>query len=76
MIRTFTLIGSSSFTRMQTDANGGLHKDVVVVDYIRLWNADEKTTGMRRGIPKSHDNGLSLSKQIEFFHFKCVSTIF
>ena len=53
MIRSFTLIGSSSFTRMQADADGELHKDVVVDDYIRPWNADENTKGMRRGIPKS-----------------------
>lgn len=37
----------------QADADGELHKDVVVGDYIRPWNADEKTKGMRRGIPKS-----------------------
>ncbi|MGJ1243368.1 MULTISPECIES: DNA/RNA helicase domain-containing protein [Sphingobacterium] len=37
----------------QADANGELHKDVIVGDYIRPWNADEKTKGMRRGIPKS-----------------------
>lgn len=37
----------------QADADGELHKDVVVGDYIRPWNADEKTKGMRHGIPKS-----------------------
>ncbi|CAM3762019.1 DUF2075 domain-containing protein [Sphingobacterium prati] len=37
----------------QADADGELHKDVIVGDYIRPWNADEKTKGMRRGIPKS-----------------------
>ncbi|WP_433901036.1 DNA/RNA helicase domain-containing protein [Sphingobacterium puteale] len=37
----------------QADAGGELHKDVVVGDYIRPWNADEKTKGMHRGIPKS-----------------------
>ncbi|PRD56754.1 hypothetical protein C5749_05870 [Sphingobacterium gobiense] len=35
------------------EADGELHKDVVVGDYIRPWNADENTQGMRRGIPKS-----------------------
>jgi DUF2075 family protein len=37
----------------EADADGELHKDVVVDDYIRPWNADENTQGMRRGIPKS-----------------------
>lgn len=37
----------------EADADGELHKDVVVNDYIRPWNADENTKGMRRGIPKS-----------------------
>ncbi len=46
-----SLIGRS-WTK-QADDDGELHKDVVVGDYIRPWNADEKTNGMRRGIPKS-----------------------
>lgn len=37
----------------EADADGELHKDVVVGDYIRPWNANENTKGMRRSIPKS-----------------------
>lgn len=41
------------FGDKQADAEGELHKDVFLGDYIRPWNADEKTKGIRRGIPKS-----------------------
>ncbi|MBD1422619.1 DUF2075 domain-containing protein [Sphingobacterium chuzhouense] len=37
----------------EADADGELHKDVVVGDYIRPWNSNEKNQGTRRGIPKS-----------------------
>ena len=37
----------------QAEADGELHKDVIIGYYIRPWNADEKTKGMCRGIPKS-----------------------
>ncbi|PRD46100.1 DNA/RNA helicase domain-containing protein [Sphingobacterium haloxyli] len=53
-------IGSSSFIRMQAEQMGctvyeyNLESQFRNGDYIRPWNADENTKGMRRGIPKSH----------------------